>query len=304
MKRLVYMMMALVVLFAANSCKDKKTAQVITPTDSLDLEEVADDSTIYGVCGEGTSMHNLELISDEGDTLSVFIDDEQPDIVLGGLLAGDRIALIGYKAQDGEMMAQKIINLTSLLGKWTSLDKGWQGIRHTAQNALVAIFLLLLDLLPGFLYRSSILGFAGTKSQGFFRIGSFCLPGFCFFRLLIYHLSRIIDIHIRIRHSPVALFLPVDERMAEHQFVSFLIADIADIELAVFSADDAIEHHVLQHIAQLLLDILVIALHQGITKFESLLDGIRTKTLECLFLIPWTLQAQTILYIQQAAERH
>ena len=32
MKRLVYMMMALVVLFAANSCKDKKTAQVITPT--------------------------------------------------------------------------------------------------------------------------------------------------------------------------------------------------------------------------------------------------------------------------------
>ena len=117
MKRLVYMMMALVVLFAANSCKDKKTAQVITPTDSLDLEEVAD--------GEGTSMHNLELISDEGDTLSVFIDDEQPDIVLGGLLAGDRIALIGYKAQDGEMMAQKIINLTSLLGKWTSLDKNF-----------------------------------------------------------------------------------------------------------------------------------------------------------------------------------
>ena len=42
-----------------------------------------------------------------------------------GLLAGDRIALIGYKAQDGEMMAQKIINLTSLLGKWTSLDKNF-----------------------------------------------------------------------------------------------------------------------------------------------------------------------------------
>ncbi len=35
------------------------------------------------------------------------------------------IALIGYKAEDGEMMAQKIINLTSLLGKWTSLDKNF-----------------------------------------------------------------------------------------------------------------------------------------------------------------------------------
>lgn len=53
------------------------------------------------------------MISDEGDTLSVFIDDENPDVVQGGLLAGDRIALIGYKAEDGEMMAQKIINLTS-----------------------------------------------------------------------------------------------------------------------------------------------------------------------------------------------
>lgn len=63
------------------------------------------------------------VISDDGDTLSVFIDDENPDVVQGGLLAGDRIALIGYKAEDGEMMAQKIINLTSLLGKWTSLDK-------------------------------------------------------------------------------------------------------------------------------------------------------------------------------------
>ncbi len=126
MKRLVYMMMALVVLFAANSCKDKKTVQVISSNRFRGSWRMRpNDSTIYGVCGEGTSMHNLELISDEGDTLSVFIDDEQPDIVQGGLLAGDRIALIGYKAQDGEMMAQKVINLTSLLGKWTSLDKNF-----------------------------------------------------------------------------------------------------------------------------------------------------------------------------------
>ena len=90
--------------------------------------------------------------------------------------------------------------------------------------------------------------------------------------------------------------------MAEHQFICLLIANIANIELAVFSADDAIEHHVLQHIAQLLLDILVIALHQGVTKLESLLDRIRTKTLECLLFIPWALQAQTVLHIQQAAE--
>lgn len=125
MKRLVYVMMALVVLFAVSSCKDKKTVPVISTNDSVALEDAENDSTIYGVCGEGTSMHSLELISDAGDTLTVFIDDEQPGIVQGGLLAGDRIALIGYKAQDGEMLAQKVINLTSLLGKWTSIDKNF-----------------------------------------------------------------------------------------------------------------------------------------------------------------------------------
>nr|WP_295308982.1 hypothetical protein [uncultured Prevotella sp.] len=124
MKKLVYMAMALVMLIAANGCKNKSNTPVISANDSTALSD-ENDSTIYGVCGEGTSMHSLELVSDDGDTLSVFIDDENPDIVQGGLLAGDRIALLGYKSQDGEMMAQKIINLTSLLGKWTSLDKNF-----------------------------------------------------------------------------------------------------------------------------------------------------------------------------------
>jgi len=125
MKKLFYVALAFVAVFAMNSCKDKKTAQVISATDSLEADGDANDSTIYGVCGEGTSMHSLELISDDGDTLSVFIGDEDPNIVQGGLLAGDRIALLAYKGQEGEMVAQKVINLTSLLGKWTSLDKNF-----------------------------------------------------------------------------------------------------------------------------------------------------------------------------------
>lgn len=124
MKKLIWVTMAFVAIFAMNSCNNKKTASVIDVNDST---EVADDndSTIYGVCGDGTSMHNLELISDDGDTLSVFIDDANPDIVQGGLLSGDRVALLAYKGQDGEMVPQKVINLTSLLGKWTSLDKNF-----------------------------------------------------------------------------------------------------------------------------------------------------------------------------------
>lgn len=123
MKKLIWVTMAFVAIFAMNSCKNKKTESVIGMNDSTQLAE--DDSTIYGVCGDGTSMHNLELISDDGDTLSVFIDDANPDIVQGGLLSGDRVALLAYKGQDGEMVAQKVINITSLLGKWTSLDKNF-----------------------------------------------------------------------------------------------------------------------------------------------------------------------------------
>lgn len=124
MKKIFLFVLALVALFAANSCKNKNTSSVISTNDSVEVDDV-NDSTIYGVCGDGTSMHNLQLISDDGDTLSVFINDEQPDVVQGGLLAGDRVALLAYKAQDGEMVAQKVINLTSLLGKWTSLDKNF-----------------------------------------------------------------------------------------------------------------------------------------------------------------------------------
>ncbi len=125
MKRLFYMVVALLTLFAANSCKDKRHTPVISPNDSVLVEET-NDSTIYGVCGEGTSMHSLELLADSGDSLTVIIGDGDSSIVQGGLLAGDRIALLASKDADGEYVAQRVINLTSLLGKWTSIDKNFE----------------------------------------------------------------------------------------------------------------------------------------------------------------------------------
>lgn len=125
MKKLIYVAMGIVVMMMANSCKDKKTSQVISANDSAFVEEQV-DSTIYGVCGDGTSMHSLELITDGGDSLQVFIDDTDSAIIQGGLLCGDRIAFIGYKDANGEYLAQKVINLTSLLGKWTSIDKNFE----------------------------------------------------------------------------------------------------------------------------------------------------------------------------------
>lgn len=126
MKKIFYMTIVALVLFAANSCKGRKTSPVVSASDSLEVDEDMADTTIYGVCGEGTSMHELQLITDMGDTINAFIDDEQPDIVKGGLLCGDRIALIASEGTDGEMVAQQVVNLTSLIGKWTSLDKNFE----------------------------------------------------------------------------------------------------------------------------------------------------------------------------------
>ncbi len=124
MKKIILVVLVLVALIVANGCKNKNNTPVISPNDSVMVQD-ENDSTLYGVLGDGTSMHALEVISDDGDTLHVFVDDEKSDIVQGGLLAGDRIALIACKANDGELMAQKVINLTSLLGKWTSIDKNF-----------------------------------------------------------------------------------------------------------------------------------------------------------------------------------
>ena len=53
-----------------------------------------------------------------------------------------------------------------------------------------------------------------------------------------------------------------------------------------------------ENIAKFFLDILIVALHERITQFESLLYRVRTKTFESLFLIPWALDAKSVLHIQ------
>lgn len=116
-------LLSLVVL-ALVSCNQKNEKPV-----SEEVEEVeVNDSTLYGICGEGTMMHTLELITNMQDTLEIHISDvdmDEPTSVVGGLMCGDRMAVTAAKI-DGEWIAQRIINLTSLLGKWTSIDKNFQ----------------------------------------------------------------------------------------------------------------------------------------------------------------------------------
>lgn len=125
MKRLYYLFAAFaLVSFVAAGCRngEKRVSEV----DSVVVEPVVRDSTIYGVCGEGTAMHTLELVTDAGDTLRYMFGEGSDNPVVGGLLVGDRLAVVGGTVVDGDKTAKKIINLTTLIGKWTSLDKNFE----------------------------------------------------------------------------------------------------------------------------------------------------------------------------------
>ncbi len=113
-----------VCMFSAFSCTDKKPkANVESPT----TETADEDSTIYGKCGDGTAMHTLELITDKGDTIVYTLEGEDTCAnVQGGLFVGDRLAVIAERTQDKEPFAKKVINLTSLMGKWGSIDKNFE----------------------------------------------------------------------------------------------------------------------------------------------------------------------------------
>lgn len=87
------------------------------PFDSGDsTSNVLQDKTVYGVCGDGTAMHTLQIITDLGDTvtfdIAAAVDNNK---VFGGLQAGDRIAVVPGTDKN---TAVCVINQTSLLGNW------------------------------------------------------------------------------------------------------------------------------------------------------------------------------------------
>lgn len=112
-------------LMACNGNKQKNTDNSAA-TDTA----TAADSTLYGICGEGTAMHTLQLITLTGDTLNLsLLPDDADDAdtratVNGGLMCGDHLAVLATTTADGPI-ATKVINLTSLMGRWTSISRNF-----------------------------------------------------------------------------------------------------------------------------------------------------------------------------------
>ena len=113
---LLFSFFAITLLIVGCGSKTQKTS---TDIDTVKTENVSSkDKTIYGICGEGTAMNTLQVITDNSDTLNISITDAKDNgMVLGGLEYGDRLAVMAKK-EGREYIASEVINLNTLLGSW------------------------------------------------------------------------------------------------------------------------------------------------------------------------------------------
>ena len=114
MKKIAIMAVVATAVLMMGSCGGK-TQQV--PFDNGDSADIFNqDPTVYGVCGDETSMHSLQIITDTGDTLLLDLQKaEENGMVLGGLHAGDRMAVM---PNEDKTAALQVVNQTALLGNW------------------------------------------------------------------------------------------------------------------------------------------------------------------------------------------
>lgn len=105
-------------------CESKKNENTTDSTDTVAVN--IPDSAIYGIVGEGSTMHTLELITEDGKTMSIAVNQDSCSDVQGGIFAGDKVTLITRPGSDDTPEVVKLVNITSLLGKWTSLDRNFE----------------------------------------------------------------------------------------------------------------------------------------------------------------------------------
>lgn len=113
MKKIGIVLLVAAGILTMGSCGNKSEKVPFDNCDSLGIEV---DSTLYGICGEATSMNMLQMITDTGDTLMLDISAaKENDQVFGGLQVGDRMAVL---PNDNKTVANTVINQTTLLGNW------------------------------------------------------------------------------------------------------------------------------------------------------------------------------------------
>ena len=113
------------------ACKDKPNTGNMPTVNTNKLKAAEGDSTTYGTCVDATS-NTVSILTSKGDTVQYVCADVYNDygevvnqVVKGGMYTGDRVAIIG-KIGEEENLASNIINVTTLMGRWTSLDRDFE----------------------------------------------------------------------------------------------------------------------------------------------------------------------------------
>lgn len=114
MKKLSVFCVLSALIIILGSCGNKSQKVPFDNGDSAYSSKA--DPTLFGVCGVGTTMNTLQLITDTGDTLQLDLTTARDnDQVFGGMQVGDRMAVI---ANDEHTAAVLVVNQAALLGNW------------------------------------------------------------------------------------------------------------------------------------------------------------------------------------------
>lgn len=112
MKKLLFLVAVCMTIVACND--QKSTATKVTASEKGNSSEEV-DSAVYGKYLDGGNF-TMELLCGE-DTVT-YVLPQDTDIVLGDRNVGDKLMVVGTKNADGENVAEKVVNLTTLSGKW------------------------------------------------------------------------------------------------------------------------------------------------------------------------------------------
>lgn len=119
MKKIGVIMLMAATVMTAGSCGGKggeqHQQQMEEEPDTTVISTVNRDSTVYGICIDGSAMNTLQLLTDVGDTLNLSIAEaNEKGMCYGGFQVGDRIALM----LKDKKTAKLVINQSALLGDW------------------------------------------------------------------------------------------------------------------------------------------------------------------------------------------
>ena len=119
MKKLLFLSVALAAVMFL-SCGGGGRNHAEREEDSVDVNDLIRDHTVYGLCGGVPSATQLKVVTDNGDTLLLDVMQAKSDgKMFGAVRPGDRLALMTNKDQTE---ATEIINLNYLLGDWVMPD--------------------------------------------------------------------------------------------------------------------------------------------------------------------------------------